>query len=100
MNRQTTDRSTYGFLDFLGDLGGLAEILKILVRWMCLALSSMRLNAIMINRLYHISDDVETTNLIRKMRKAAKRKFFCDKEDTEDKPVDWTCKCNLKNPNT
>jgi len=58
MDVQTTDRQSYGFLDFIGDLGGLSEILKMSVGWILCKLSGMRLSAIMINRLYHVSDDV------------------------------------------
>jgi hypothetical protein len=29
MDTETTERATYGVLDFLGDIGGLAELLQI-----------------------------------------------------------------------
>jgi ferredoxin-thioredoxin reductase catalytic subunit len=66
----------------------------------------MRLNAIMINRLYHISDDDDTSKLVKEMKNAAKKNetFFCDcrgkKGDKDkDKAADWNCpQCNTLNP--
>jgi hypothetical protein len=63
MDIKTTDRQTYGILDYLGDLGGLTEIMKIIIGLLIAPLAKMRLSAIMINRLYHVSDDDSTKEL-------------------------------------
>jgi hypothetical protein len=69
---ETTERATYGVLDFLGDIGGLAELLQIAVGWFLFRLSNMRLNALMINRLYHVSStDSEMKNLLDRMQTSA-----------------------------
>ena len=39
-------------------------------------LSGMRLNAIMINRLYHISDDKDTRDLVKEMKEASEKRTF------------------------
>ena len=44
-------------------------------------LSGMRLNAIMINRLYHIADDKETADLVWNMKQAANEKGCCPKRE-------------------
>ena len=69
---ETTERSTYGVLDFLGDIGGLAELLQLAVSWFLYKLSGMRLNALMINRLYHVSStDLELKDLTDRMLESA-----------------------------
>jgi hypothetical protein len=55
MDVTTTERQTYGSLDFLGDIGGLAEVLYLTAAWFLFKLSRVRLDALMINRLYHLS---------------------------------------------
>jgi hypothetical protein len=51
------DRETYDLLSYLGDLGGLVEILKILLGAFAFPFSGLRLQALLTNRLYHISQD-------------------------------------------
>jgi hypothetical protein len=69
MDIETTERATYGILDFLGDIGGLAELLQLAVSWALYRLSGMRLNALMINRLYHVSStDSEMSGLLDRMK--------------------------------
>jgi hypothetical protein len=68
MDILTTERQTYGFLDFLGDLGGLAELLQLAVCAILFKLSAFRLSALMINRLYHVSTaDPDMQRLVAKM---------------------------------
>ena len=88
MDRQTTDRKTYSFLDYLGDLGGLTEILKLSVGWIMAKLSSLRINAILTNRLYHISSDSETKALIERMKEASKVTGFCEKDQTKSSTIE------------
>jgi hypothetical protein len=72
MDIERTERSTYGVLDFLGDIGGLAELLQIAVSWFLYKLSGMRLNALMINRLYHVSStDSDMKDLTDRMLESA-----------------------------
>ena len=60
-----TERQTYGVLDYLGDLGGLVEILKLSVGYMLYKFSTMRLNGLMLNRLYHVSSmDKDMNDLV------------------------------------
>ena len=51
------DRETYDSLSYLGDLGGLVEILKLLLGVFAAPFSSMRMQALLTNRLYHVSQD-------------------------------------------
>lgn len=68
MDILSTERQTYGILDYLGDIGGLSELLQLTVGWFLFRLSAMRLNALMINRLYHISTgDKDMRNLVDEM---------------------------------
>jgi len=60
------DRETYDLLSYLGDLGGLVEILKLIIGVFVLPFSEMRMSALMTNRLYHISqDNIEVVNEIK-----------------------------------
>jgi hypothetical protein len=75
MDILSTERQTYGILDYLGDIGGLSELLQLTVGWFLFRLSAMRLNALMINRLYHISTgDKDMNNLVDEMLEAAGKK--------------------------
>ncbi len=55
MDIETTERATYGILDFLGDIGGLIEVLLMICGSLMFYLSGFKLDALMINRLYHVS---------------------------------------------
>ena len=59
MNVANTERETLSLFDYLGDLGGLAEILLITAGLFVHRFSRVRLNALMINRLFHISNSDE-----------------------------------------
>jgi hypothetical protein len=68
MDVTTTERQTYSSLDFLGDIGGLAEVLYISAAWFMYRLSRIRIDALMINRLYHVSStNSEMKNLLGKI---------------------------------
>jgi len=66
---ENTDRSTLSLLDYLGDLGGLAEFLKLFAGFFLFRLSSLRLNAIMVNRLYHFSVGGKSNKLAHRIKK-------------------------------
>jgi hypothetical protein len=53
------DRETYDLLSYLGDLGGLVEMLKLLLGVLASQFSALRLKAILINRLYHSDDSLK-----------------------------------------
>ena len=55
------NRQTYGVLDLFGDLGGLLELIKIVFGLLALPASTMRLSAILSNRLYHQSETTRGT---------------------------------------
>jgi hypothetical protein len=55
-----TNRNTYGLLDFLGDIGGLFEILKILSMVIVRKFPEIRLKALITSRLYHGSHELQT----------------------------------------
>ena len=65
---RTTDRECYGLLDYIGDLGGLVEILKLFFGWFASRCSSLRMEGIITNRLFHISED--TKSLVDDIKKA------------------------------
>jgi hypothetical protein len=52
---KTTERSVYGLFDYLGDIGGLVEILKLIMGVFAFPLSKARIKAIISNRIYHIT---------------------------------------------
>jgi len=54
-----TDRSTYGILDYLGDIGGLADLLYMLLGLFIIPFSTKRLNGLITNRLFYISAETE-----------------------------------------
>ena len=61
------DRSTYGVLDYLGDLGGVFSTFYSLFVYLITTFSGMRMSALMTNRLYHVSQDsVSTIEAIQK----------------------------------
>jgi hypothetical protein len=56
----------------MGDIGGLAEVLYLSASWLMFYLSGLRLNALMINRLYHVSStDPDMKDLLGRMQKSA-----------------------------
>ena len=62
------DRETYDLLSYLGDLGGLIEILRMLLRLFAVPFSTLRMQALLTNRLYHVSQD--TRDIVEKIKEA------------------------------
>ena len=58
---RTTERETYSFFDFVGDIGGLTEFLLMFFGYLAKPFSSMRIKALLTNRLHHVSQ--QTRNL-------------------------------------
>lgn len=56
---QTTERETYSFLAFVGDIGGLNEFLMIFFGLMASPFASTRMKALLTNRLHHVSQQTE-----------------------------------------
>jgi hypothetical protein len=54
-NAELTQRETYSFLEYLGDVGGLVEILKYFFYFVVVGFNSNRMAAILTNRLYHMN---------------------------------------------
>jgi len=56
-----TERSTVDLFDYLGMLGGLYEMLKFILGTFSVVFASKRLQALLANRLYHVtlSKDVD-----------------------------------------
>ncbi len=50
-----TERETYGFLDFVGDIGGLIDFLIISFGFLAHPFASMRMKALLSNRLFHVT---------------------------------------------
>jgi hypothetical protein len=74
-----TERQSYGLLDYLSDLGGLSELLQTAVGFFLFKLSSMRLNALVVNRLYHLSTmDKDMNKLVQniEIKKTSKDDFL------------------------
>jgi hypothetical protein len=53
-NAELTQRETYSFLEYLGDVGGLIDMLKICFALFVMSFNSNRVKAILTNRLYHL----------------------------------------------
>ena len=49
------ERQTYDLLDYLGDIGGLIEIIYYSTRALIMPFAAMRIKALLVNRLYHLS---------------------------------------------
>ena len=52
-----TERETYDFFAFASDVGGALEFLKTVFGLLILPFSSLRMKALLANRLFHISMD-------------------------------------------
>ena len=63
------DRETYDLLSYLGDLGGLVEILRLLLGVFAIPFSSMRMQALITNRIYHVSQD--NIDVVEKIKEAS-----------------------------
>ena len=59
------ERQTYDLLDYLGDIGGLIEIIYYGTRAMIFPFAAMRMKALLVTRLYHLSASTKgvATNL-------------------------------------
>jgi len=66
-----TDRSHVGILDLFGDIGGLLEIVTVMCGYLAYKFSKIRLDSIITNRLYHISDDNKDFQKAMKLDKGA-----------------------------
>jgi hypothetical protein len=49
------DRETLDVIDFLSDMGGLIESFKFIFGFLAFPFSAARMNALLANRLYHVS---------------------------------------------
>ena len=54
---KSIQRETYGVLEWLGDIGGLAEFLTLFCRILPSILGGIRIKALLTNHLFHISVD-------------------------------------------
>jgi len=55
VNAEVTNRETYEFLAYLGDIGGLIDILKLFLAYIAYVFNQNRLNTLLTNRLFHLS---------------------------------------------
>ena len=55
MEVQHTDRTSYDFLNLMGDLGGVGEFLVIVFKLCAAPFAIIRIKAIVTNRLFHLS---------------------------------------------
>jgi hypothetical protein len=55
VDAQVTNRETYEFLEYLGDIGGLIDILKLLLAAVAYTFNQNRLNSVLTNRLFHLT---------------------------------------------
>ena len=53
-----TDRSTYDILDLIRDIGGILEILSVIIYFLAGNFSKLRLKALLSNRLYQLNTDI------------------------------------------
>ena len=51
---KSINRETYDFLSYLGDVGGLNEMLRLFFSLIATPFGAMRLSALLTNRLYHL----------------------------------------------
>jgi len=56
---RATDRATYGLFDYMGDVGGLIDLLRIILFWLLAPFSSQRLRGIITNRLFHSTNNTK-----------------------------------------
>ena len=52
---RTTERETYSFFAYVGDIGGLTEFLLMFFGYLAKPFSQMRIKALLTNRLYHVT---------------------------------------------
>ena len=71
-NAELTQRETYSFLEYLGDIGGLVDLLRYFFIFLVYVFNHNRVNAILTNRLYHLNKNKnlrESHEAIKKMGK-------------------------------
>ena len=56
MDLKNYSRETYGFLDYLGDLGGLIDILLMLAKFIVGPFASYRLQAALLSTLFRFAE--------------------------------------------
>jgi hypothetical protein len=49
------DREIYGAFDYIGDVGGVLAIFQVLFGYIAFAFSKKRMEALLTNRLFHVS---------------------------------------------
>jgi hypothetical protein len=50
------DREIYGAFDYIGDIGGVYTIFHVIFGFIAFAFSNKRMEALLTNRLYHVSE--------------------------------------------
>ena len=55
MDIEHTDRTSYDFLNMMGDVGGVISILTITFGFLASPFAILKINAILTNRLFHLS---------------------------------------------
>ena len=57
LDKTSSDRETMSVLDLFGDVGGVIEIFKMFFGFLAFQFSTLRLEALITNRLYHVSEE-------------------------------------------
>lgn len=55
MDIQHIDRTTYDFLNMMGDIGGIIQILIVIFGFIASPFAALKIKAILTNRLFHLS---------------------------------------------